>query len=212
MSKIEDKKIDLCYKFKEGDTINYELNETITEKIISNKDVTFHSRKTCKTNIEQKVINIDDTGIVTINIKNNNNTKKVNIDKKGNISPAGLSYVLTLPEEEVKINSKWTIRQTLEVPFFSVPLEYDITYLLSEYRYLKEYNCVRIEVLPEEINCPLILEDSVTCNQITSFDGEFYFSSEEGLLVRSIQRTNIIARVETFLLDSNLEILMEITK
>ena len=87
-----------------------------------------------------------------------------------------------------------------------------MTCLLAEYRYLKEYNCVRIKVLPGEITCPLILEDNVTCNQITSFDGEFYFAPEEGLIVKSVQRTNVIARIETFLLDSTLEIVWELKK
>ncbi len=212
MSKIEEKKINLCYKFKQGDTVNYEVNKTIREKIISNKNVSLHSKKTFTSHREQKITHIDDRGMASITINNNNNIKEVNIDNKGNSMTDSVSYLFSLPEEEVKINSKWTKKQILSLPFLSVPLEYNITYLLSEYRYLKEYNCVRIEVLPEEITCPLILEDNITCNQITSFDGEFYFASEEGVLVKSIQRTNIIARVETFLLDSTLEIVMELKK
>ncbi|MEQ8192296.1 MAG: hypothetical protein ABRQ39_30300 [Candidatus Eremiobacterota bacterium] len=212
MSKIEDKKMNLSYKFKEGDTLNYELNKTITEKIISDKNISLHSQKTFTFNIEQKIAHIDDTGLATIIIKNNESIKKITRNNKGNMETQGISYIFSLPEEEVKINSKWTKKQVLCLPWLSVPLEYNITYLLSEYRYIKEYNCARIEVLPEEIHCPLILEDNFACNQITSFDGEFYFAPEEGLLVKSVQRTNIIARIETILLDSNLEIVMELKK
>jgi len=212
MSKIEEKKMNLSYKFKEGDTINYELNKTITEKIISDKNISLHSKKTFTFNIEQKIAHIDDTGLVTISIKINDITNKVNINNKGNSRTQELSYIFSLPEEEVKINSKWTKKQALCLPCLSVPMEYNITYLLSEYRYINEYNCARIEVLPEEINCPLILEDNFACNQITSFDGDFYFAPEEGLLIKSVQRTNIIARIETLLLDSNLEIVMELKK
>lgn len=84
MSKPDDKKIDLCYKFKEGDTVNYEFNKTITEKIISNKELLVHSKKTFKTNIEHKIIHIAPRGIITINIKNDNMTRQVNVDRKGN--------------------------------------------------------------------------------------------------------------------------------
>jgi len=210
MSKIEDKTINLFYKFKEGDTVNYEINKNITEKIISDKNISLYPPKTFTCHIEQKITHIDGRGLISITIKANNTIKEVKIDNKGN-SRTG-SYIFTLPEEEVKLNSKWTGKQKLQLPFLSAPFEYNITCLLSEYRYLKDYNCARIEVLPEEITCPLILEDNVTCNQITSFDGEFYFAPEEGLLVKSVQRTNIIARVETFLIDSTLEIVMELKK
>ena len=210
MSKIEDKNLNLFYKFKERDRVNYEINKTIIEKIISKGNVSLHSRQTFTSHVEQNITHIEDRGIVSITIKDNNNIKEIKIDNKGNTVTG--SYIFVLPDEEVKLNSIWTGKYKIHLPFLLSPLEYNMTCLLAEYRYLKEYNCVRIKVLPGEITCPLILEDNVTCNQITSFDGEFYFAPEEGLIVKSVQRTNVIARIETFLLDSTLEIVWELKK
>ncbi len=210
MSKIEDKNLNLFYKFKERDTVNYEINKTIIEKIISKENVSLHSRQTFTSHVEQNITHIDDRGLISITIKDNNNIKEMKIDNKGNTVTG--SYIFVLPDEEVKLNSRWTGKHKIHLPFLLSPLEYNMTCLLAEYRYVKEYNCVRIKVLPEEITCPLILEDNVTCNQITSFDGEFYFAPEEGLIVKSVQRTNVIARIETCLLDSILEIVWELKK
>ncbi|MEQ8169446.1 MAG: hypothetical protein ABRQ38_11160 [Candidatus Eremiobacterota bacterium] len=210
MSKIEDKNLNLFYKFKERDRVNYEINKTIIEKIISKENVSLHSRQTFTSHVEQNITHIDDRGLISITIKDNNNIKEIKIDNKGNTVTG--SYIFVLPDEEVKLNSIWTGKYKIHLPFLLSPLEYNMTCLLAEYRYLKEYNCVRIKVLPGEITCPLILEDNVTCNQITSFDGEFYFAPEEGLIVKSVQRTNVIARIETFLLDSTLEIVWELKK
>ncbi|HPZ08091.1 MAG TPA: hypothetical protein PL110_08250 [Candidatus Eremiobacteraeota bacterium] len=211
--KNEDKPIELGYKFKVGDIIVYEQRKLIKEKINLNTNTVFNSKEENIYRIIQKVINVDKDNIATMEINitdketNKEKERNIKINNKGKII-SGYNDELSnfsFPEEKVKVKATWVDSGIIYLSLLELPVEFKTHFLFSGTTCIHEYNCIKIDISGEEI-CSSI----ENCRHKTSYGGEIYLAYEEGIVVKSIKRSNILAKIDNYLLDSNIEIRLDL--